>query len=148
MTTKKNTKNTSANSVTLKRTVTIKAVVTEKFKEYMKFELSTAITKSKTRMQDIDSRIPDLKGKSGGEFLGQQLNAEKIQLQNSIVELERRLQESEKLELDTQFIQGTVDGFVSVAEGDNVYEKLGGMEIIAKDGVVEQIVPVAEIGIK
>ncbi|NBV41533.1 hypothetical protein EBR96_02025 [bacterium] len=49
-----------------------------------------------------------------------------------------------QLELNSLFTQGTVDGFVSVSEGDNLYEKLGGMEILVQDGVVQKITPVAK----
>jgi len=48
------------------------------------------------------------------------------------------------LQMGSYFMQGTVDGFVSVNVGDNLYEKLGGMEIFIEDGIVQDIVPVSD----
>jgi hypothetical protein len=138
----------ASKSVTLKRTVTIKVVVTEKFKSYMLFELNEAIRNAKQRIQLISQQIPQLTQMAADDNVGrhaimQQLEAEKIQLEASIKEQETRAESVNELKLDSLFLQGTVDGFVSVAEGDNLYEKLGGMEIILKDGVVQKITPVA-----
>jgi hypothetical protein len=140
----------SSKGVTLKRTVTIKAVVTEKFKEYMLFELESGIRRSESRLGEIDLRVSDIKkeGAEGSKLLAQQLNAEKIQLRTNVAEFKSRKETINKLELGSSFVQGTVDGFVAVVEGDNIYEKLGGMEIVAKDGIVEKIVHVADLGIK
>jgi chaperonin cofactor prefoldin len=69
----------------------------------------------------------------------QQLAAEKQRQELSIQELQKRIEEAKKLPLDSEFIQGTVDGFVQVKKGDNLYEKLGAMEITIKDGVVQNI---------
>ena len=45
----------------------------------------------------------------------------------------------ENLQLDTEYSQGPVDGFVTVSTGDNLYEKLGGIEILVKDGIIVKI---------
>ncbi|MFC1771130.1 YlqD family protein [Candidatus Margulisiibacteriota bacterium] len=144
----KEKKKAKIKSVTLKRTVTIKAIVTEKFKEYMKFELNTAIRNSENRMSAISAKIIELGARPDAEMLRQQLNAEKIQIESALGELKKKLLETDSLEIGGKFTQGTVDGYVSIAEGDNIYEKLGGMEIIAKDGLVQKIIPVAELDLK
>ncbi len=60
--TKKNSSNGSSNkTVTLKRSVAIKAIVTDKFKEYMNFEIQTAIRTSNQRIREIESRLSDFR---------------------------------------------------------------------------------------
>ncbi len=141
----------TAKSVTLKRTVTIKVVVTDKFKSYMSFELNEAIRNAKQRIELITQQLPQVsllapEANAGRQAIIQQLEAEKIQLDATIQEHESRLNSVTDLQLDSLFVQGTVDGFVSISEGDNLYEKLGGMEIILKDGIVQKINPVAPVG--
>lgn len=135
-------------SVTLKRTVTIKVVVTEKFKSYMVFELNESIRSAEQRTILINQQIPQLDRLASTDNIGrqallQQLEAEKIQLDATIKDQQTRMDAINDLKLESLFLQGTVDGFVSVSEGDNLYEKLGGMEIILKDGIVQKITPVA-----
>ena len=64
--TKKNSGNGSSNkTVTLKRSVAIKAIVTDKFKEYMNFEIQTAIRTSNQRIREIESRLTELRSSTG-----------------------------------------------------------------------------------
>ena len=41
--------------------------------------------------------------------------------------------------MNSIYSQGPIDGMVTVSAGDNLYEKLGGVEIVVKDGVVQEI---------
>ena len=143
-------KNSASRSVTLKRTVTIRVVVTEKFKAYMLYELNESIRSAESRIQLINRQIPQLDELASTDNIGrqallQQLEAEKIQLEATLKEQKNRADAINELKIDSLFLQGTIDGFVSVSEGDNLYEKLGGMEIILKDGIVKKITPVASI---
>jgi len=147
---KKPEKPSDKRSVTLKRTVTIKVVVTEKFKSYMLYELNEAVRNAEQRTQLINQQIPQLDQLAASDNVGrqaliQQLEAEKIQLDATIKDQQARIDAINGLQLGTFFTQGTVDGFVSVSEGDNLYEKLGGMEIILNDGIVQKITPVASL---
>ena len=83
--------------VTLKRSVAIKAIVTEKFKEYMRFEVQNAITTSSKRidelrkkMQEIGRQLAD-KG-DGNKLLPsyQQIETEIYQLESSVADLKKR----------------------------------------------------------
>jgi len=135
MSDKKNT----PKSVTLKRTVTIKAVVTEKFKQYMDFELTQSVKASDSRIQELDKRIQEMDKSSP---LHGQLVSEHTQLAQSIKEFQKQQDYVKSIEMDSHFVQGTIDGFVNIAVGDKLYEKLGGMEILVFDGVVKSITPV------
>ena len=50
-----------------------------------------------------------------------------------------RIDEAKKLVLNTEFIQGPLEGPVTVKSGDNLYKKIGAAEILVKDGVVQEI---------
>ena len=122
--------------VTLKRRVSIKAVVTDKFKEYLRFELSETVRGAKERITAIDTQ---LKSESEGSSLYMQLQSEKDQLTQTVSQSDPQKSMIDNLQNETLFSQGIIDGFVSVSVGDNLYEKLGGMEITVKDGVIQKI---------
>jgi len=124
--------------VTLKRRVTIKAVVTDKFKEYLLLELSENLQQAERRLKEIESTLTA----SQNPAINQQLNKESKQIKDSLSQLPKQKEAIEKLKNDTFFSQGVIEGFVSVSIGDNLYEKLGAMEIVVKDGVVQELTPV------
>lgn len=129
-------------SVTLKRTVTIKAVVTEKFKQYMDFELQSGKQMTTTRLKQIDEEL----GRSDmPPVVREKLTLERDQLKQSFKELDERSDSIKDLEIGSHYVQGMVDGFVTINVGDNLYEKLGAMEIVVVDGKVENIVPVSAL---
>ncbi len=133
-------------SVTLKRTVTIKAIVTEDFKKYLTYELETSIKDLQKKMSDVEKQAKDLVSsleQTGAsdqvKMINQQLQIEQQQQANTISDLQKRILDAKNLQLDSEFIQGTIDGFTTVKVGDNLYQKLGALEIIVKDGVVQEI---------
>jgi hypothetical protein len=134
-------------SVTLKRTITIKAIVTDDFKKYLTYELETSINDIKQKTVDVIKQAKELVAsleQSGGsqdqiQMIQQQLQIEKKQQENTINDLKKRIVDANNLQNNTEFVQGTIDGFTNVKVGDNLYQKLGAMEILIKDGVVEDI---------
>lgn len=132
--------------VTLKRTVTIKAIVTEDFKKYLVYELETAIKDIQKKMSDIEKQaqllLDSLRAEGALDQINaiqQQLKLEKQQQENSMSDFQKRIQDAKNLELNSEFVQGTIDGFTSVKVGDNLYQKLGALELIVKDGVIQDI---------
>lgn len=137
---------TTKKTVTLKRTVTIKAIVTEDFKKYLVFELQNAIKNLDQKMSLVENQgkklIDTLKDKGAQDQLNsinQQINLERQQKDAAVVDLNKRIEDAKNLALNSEFIQGSVDGFVSVSEGDNLYQKLGALELIIKDGIIQDI---------
>jgi len=130
-----------AKSVTLKRSVTIKAVVTDRFKEYVRFEINAGLQMAKAQVDHIDSQLKD---QSLAPVVREKYILEREQLHQNISDFSARLDQIETLQMGSYFMQGTVDGFVAVNVGDNLYEKLGGMEILIEDGIVQDIVPVSD----
>ncbi|MBG91049.1 MAG: hypothetical protein CL521_04455 [Actinobacteria bacterium] len=122
--------------VTLKRRVTVKALVTENFKEYLRFELKENVAESQRRLDEINAQKEN--PISVGHY-GQNAEQEKAQLEMMIQQAPSQETAISDLELDSYFVQGVIEGFVTATVGDNLYEKLGALEIKLKDGVIESI---------
>ncbi|NQY73767.1 MAG: hypothetical protein HRT90_03295 [Candidatus Margulisbacteria bacterium] len=135
-----------AKSVTLKRSVTIYAVVTNELKKFLKEDIQNSVSSNKKQLELSEKQykgvLKTLKGPeavSSRTALNSQFQHEKNKLELLIKDMQDKLHDVDKLKKDTLFNQGTVDGFVTIKDGDNLYEKLGAMEIIIKDGMVQTI---------
>jgi len=133
-------------AIELKRVVMVKAIVTEAFKDNLIKELERAIRNLDTqgRQMELQSKtyMEDLKKKG----LVQQLTAfrhkleeERGRLAAARADLLRKVEEAKALTLNSEFVQGPLEGPVEIKVGDNLYKKVGAAEIIVKDGVVQEI---------
>jgi hypothetical protein len=122
--------------IILKRQVVTKAIVTPKFKEFLSFELNENLAFYKNKLNEIASQLKQI-NESHPQFA--QLHAEKTEAEQYIQSEKSQQEFIENLQLDTEYSQGPVDGFVTVSTGDNLYEKLGGIEILVKDGIIIKI---------
>jgi hypothetical protein len=133
-------------SIELKRVVMVKAVVTEAFKDNLMKELERAVKNLDTQAQQMDfqakSYMDDLKKKgmiSQMTAFKHQLDEEKGRQAAAKADLQAKIEEAKKLVLNTEFIQGPLEGPITVKSGDNLYKKIGAAEILVKDGVVQEI---------
>ncbi len=133
-------------SVELKRVVMIKAIVTEAFKDNLIKELDRAIKNIDMQMTQVEMQgknfMEDLKKKGlmqKAVSLKGQMDEERSRQQAAKADLLQKIEEAKKLTLNSEFVQGPLEGPVSVSVGDNLYKKVGGAEIIVKDGVVQEI---------
>lgn len=133
-------------SIELKRVVMVKAVVTEAFKDNLMKELERAVKNLDTQAQQMDfqakSYMDDLKKKgmiSQMTAFKHQLDEEKGRQAAAKADLQAKIEEAKKLVLNTEFIQGPLEGPITVKAGDNLYKKIGAAEILVKDGVVQEI---------
>ena len=134
--------------LSLQRNITIKVVVTEDFKKYLVSELERSIKNMETQLSTMETQgkrlVENLK-KQGEKTVKQvsaivqQINMDKQQAILAKADLEKKIAEAKDLKLGAEFLQGTVPGNTTVKEGDNLYKKLGGVEILLKDGVVQEI---------
>ncbi|MBA94400.1 MAG: hypothetical protein CMP21_01390 [Rickettsiales bacterium] len=122
--------------IILKRQVVTKAVVTPKFKEFLKYELEENVKFYKNKLADITARLNAL---PPTDPAAAQAQAEKQEADQYIQSEASQRAFINDLDLDSEYSQGPVEGFVTVSTGDNLYEKLGGVEIIVKDGVITKI---------
>ncbi len=132
--------------VELKRVVMVKAIVTEGFKDNLVKELERAIKNIDMQVQRMDQQskayLEGLKQKgmmSKAASYKQQLDDEKSRQAAAKADLMLKIEEAKKLVLGTEFVQGPLEGPVDVTIGDNLYKKVGGAEIIVKDGMVQEI---------
>ncbi|GIW23143.1 MAG: hypothetical protein KatS3mg068_2150 [Candidatus Sericytochromatia bacterium] len=73
------------------------------------------------------------------ENLKMQIEQERQRLLVNKQELLQRLNIISQLEMNSEFLQGTLDNYVEIKVGDNLYEKMSNTEVILKDGVVVEI---------
>jgi hypothetical protein len=134
-------------SISLKRQVAVKAIVTETFKANASNEIQQSLQQMDLNLQQLEFQakraISDLEKQKPGpgdmDNLKAQIEQERQRLLVSKNELLQRLNIIAQLELNTEFLQGTLDNYVSVSVGENLYDKLSNAEIILKDGVVVEI---------
>jgi len=137
---------TQGNSVELKRVVMVKAIVTEAFKTNLIKELERAIGNIENQSSQIMERgkayLEDLKQKGLNQKAAafkHQVEEERNKQSAAKADLLMKIEEAKKLELGSEFVQGPLEGPVNVELGDNLYKKVGGAEILVKDGVVQEI---------
>ncbi|MGV3525699.1 MAG: YlqD family protein [Candidatus Sericytochromatia bacterium] len=137
-------------SIKLKRPVAVKAIVTEKFKSEAQKEIQQALQnfdlalqqlefQGKRALSDLDKN-PDVPNKEQArQGLQGQIEQQRGQINGQKAELLQRLNMIAQLEMNSEFMQATVDNYVDIKVGDNLYEKLSNTEVIVKDGIVVEI---------
>jgi hypothetical protein len=130
-------------SITVQRPVIIKTIVTESFKRLFVSDLEEAIKRVDAIMQQIEvqARRFELERQVTPQTrsLRAQLELERQRQEATRMELQARLREAQELQLNTEFTQGTIEGLVEVAVGDNLFDKISRTEVLVKDGIVLEI---------
>jgi len=134
-------------SISIKRQVTVKAIVTEVFKNNASVEIQQQLQQLDMNMQQLEFQakraVSDLEKQNPApgqmESLKLQIDEERQRLLVGKNELLQRMNMISQLELNTEFPQGMLDNYVTINIGDNLYEKLSSTEVILKDGVVVEI---------
>jgi chaperonin cofactor prefoldin len=133
-------------SVELKRVVMVKAIVTEAFKDNLVKELERAVKNLDSQLAQLETQsrnfMEDLKKKGQVTQLTtfkKQLEDEKGRQAAAKSDLLMKIEEAKKLVLGTEFVQGPLEGPVVVAVGENLYKKVGGAELVVKDGIIQEI---------
>ena len=121
--------------LTLKRVVMIKAIVTVAFKENLKAELMRAVGAAEKQLEQLQAMA---------EVNPLGVAAEVQRLNATVADLKQKHDEANALVLETEFVQGPLEGPVEVAIGDNLYKKVGGAEILVRDGIIAEIRGVEE----
>lgn len=132
--------------IELKRIVMVKAVVTDAFKSNLVRELERAVKNldDQAGRMDEQSRVymEDLKKKGmmqKATAFKQQFEDEKMRQAAAKKDLMAKMEEAKNLQVGSEFVQGPLEGPVKVKVGDNLYRKVGGAEIVVKDGVIQEI---------
>ncbi|MFH1684434.1 MAG: YlqD family protein [Candidatus Margulisiibacteriota bacterium] len=134
------------NSLELKRVVMVKAIVTEAFKQNLVRELERAVGNIDNQVTQLANRskayLENLKKKGlmqKAAAFKHQMEEEKAKQAAAKADLSMKIEDAKKLQVGTEFVQGPLEGPVNVSIGDNLYKKVGGAEIIVKDGIIQEI---------
>jgi len=142
----------SNSQLLLKRNVTVKAVVTPRWKEEAQQQLQAQINQIDGQLQQLEmhgqrtiaeiqkqgSQPPDAKTTQQIENIQSQVNQKKSELLEQKNQILQQLQQVQLLELDQEVNQVQLEGFFRVEVGDNLIKKMQ-VEILLRDGIVEAI---------
>ena len=140
------------NSISIKRSIAIKAVVTPTWKEDAEKELSKAISNIDQQLSQLEQEgqqiVNNIRSQSVNPLdprVQEQVSQVQQQVatkRNEIEEQKRNLLQQQvqvrELKMDEIVDQGQVDSFCDVAVGDNLIEKMQ-VSITVKDGVIQSI---------
>ncbi len=140
------------NSISIKRSIAIKAIVTPTWKEDAEKELSNAISTvdqqlsqlekegqqivSNIRSQSVNPLDPRVQEQVGQ--VQQQVGAKRNELEEQKRNLLQQQSQVRDLKMDEIVDQGQVDSFCDVSVGDNLIKKMQ-VSITVKDGIIQSI---------
>ena len=140
------------NSISIKRSIAIKAIVTPTWKEDAEKELSNAISAvdqqlsqleqegqqivSNIRSQSVNPLDPRVQEQVGQ--VQQQVGAKRNELEEQKRNLLQQQSQVRDLKMDEIVDQGQVDSFCDVSVGDNLI-KMMQVSITVKDGIIQSI---------
>lgn len=132
-------------TVRLRQDVGLIFIVTESLKQRLLEEFQAAATDIQQQIDQFDFRarhaLAELQRTDLNRAMAarQQIDAEKQRLEAMKLEIADRRKEIDGLTIDSEYPRGTMEGLVDIAQGDNLFEKLAGVQLIVKDGVVVEI---------
>ncbi|MDX2272455.1 MAG: YlqD family protein [Cyanobacteriota bacterium] len=143
---------TASPQLLLKRTIPIKVVVTPLWKNEMQEQMQRQVQNMDTQLQQLEFQgkraIAEIEKQTinpvGPQAMQQiesikgQVNEQKIKLLDQKNQLLQQLNQLNGLEMDQEVIQGNVESFFRVQQGDNLIQKMQ-VEIVLKDGIISEI---------
>ena len=140
------------NSISIKRSIAIKAVVTPTWKEDAEKELSKAISNIDQQLSQLEQEgrqiVNNIRSQSVNPLdprvqeqvsqVQQQVPAKRNEIEEQKRNLLQQQSQVRELKMDEIVDQGQVDSFCDVTVGDNLIEKMQ-VSITVKDGVIQSI---------
>ena len=140
------------NSISIKRSIAIKAIVTPTWKEDAEKELSKAVSNIDQQLSQLEQEgqqiVNNIRSQSVNpldprvqEQVGQvqqQVAAKRNEIEEQKRNLLQQQSQVRELKMDEIVDQGQVDSFCDVSVGDNLIEKMQ-VSITVKDGVIQSI---------
>jgi LPS O-antigen subunit length determinant protein (WzzB/FepE family) len=139
-------------SITIKRNITVRAVVTPRWKEDAERELSGALANLDQQLAQLEQEgqqvIDEIRRQSANpldprvqEQVGsvqQQVAAKRSEFEEQKRQVLEQQRQVRDLEFEQVVEQGQIESFVDVAVGDNLVLKLQAA-VLVRDGVIEAI---------
>jgi len=128
--------------VTVRRSIEVTAIVTEQFKQELKAELQLAAEEAQRRTDQMELQgrrlLADLQRTDLTQAMSarRQIEAERRRADAVKQDIQRQLEEADKLEIGSEYPRGTLEGVAELNEGDDLIKKLTGTQILVKDGVI------------
>jgi len=140
------------NSISIKRSIAIKAIVTPTWKEDAEKELSKAISNIDQLLSQLEQEgqqiVNNIRSQSVNPLdprvqeqvsqVQQQVAAKRNEIEEQKRNLLQQQSQVRELNMDEIVDQGQVDSFCDVTIGDNLIEKMQ-VSITVKDGVIQSI---------
>ena len=140
------------NSISIKRSIAIKAVVTPTWKEDAEKELSKAISNIDQQLSQLEQEgqqiVNNIRSQSVNPLdprvqeqvsqVQQQVAAKRNEIEEQKRNLLQQQNQVRELKIDEIVDQGQVDSFCDVTVGDNLINKMQ-VSITVKDGVIQSI---------
>jgi hypothetical protein len=131
--------------LSVRRSIEVVVIVTEQFKQELKAELQLAAEEAQRRIEqmEVQSRrlLADLQRTDITQAMSarRQVEAERRRGDAVKQDIQRQIEETDKLEIGSEYPRGTLEGVVEVNAGDNLIKKLTGAQVVVKDGVVIEV---------
>jgi len=128
--------------VTVRRSIEVIAIVTEQLKQDLKAELQLASEEAQRRTDQMELQgrrlLADLQRTDLTQAMSarRQIETERRRADAVKQDIQRQLEEADKLEIGSEYPRGTLEGVTELNEGDDLVKKLTGTQILVKDGVI------------
>jgi len=138
--------------LSIKRTITVRAVVTPRWKEDAERELSNAVAGSDAQLSQLEQEgqqlVDAIRSQSANPLdprvqeqvasVQEQVAAKRAELEEQKRQLLEQQRQVRDLEMEQIVEQGQLESFTDVRVGDNLVEKLQAA-VLVRDGVIEAI---------
>ena len=139
-------------TLTIKRSITVRAVVTPRWKEDAERELSNAIANVDGQLSQLEQEgqqlIDEIRRQSANPLdprvqeqvasVQQQVAAKRAELEEQKRQMLEQQRQVRELEMEQIVEQGQIESVCDVQVGDNLVEKLQAA-VLVRDGVIEAI---------
>ena len=143
---------TQKETISIKRSIAIKAVVTPTRKEDAETELSKAISSTDQQLSQLEQEgqqvVNNIRSQSANPLdprvqeqvgqIQQQIAAKRNELEEQKRNLLQQQNQVRDLKMDDIVDQGQIDSFCDVTVGDNLIKKMQ-VSITVKDGIIQSI---------
>ena len=139
-------------TLTIKRTITVRAVVTPRWKEDAEREIANALADAEAQLAQLDQEgqqlIDEIRRQSANPLdprvqdqvgsVQQQVAAKRAELEEQKRQMLEQQRQVRELELEQVVEQGQIESLCEVRVGDSLVDKLQA-SVLVRDGVIEAI---------
>lgn len=140
--------------IKVKRPVKVKTIVTEGFKQQAKEELNKEIRLIDNQIIQLELQSKQIQDQMTGAVAHFFAENSPEQVQQALDEVLQRLQQMGELKQELQYqkdnidhlalnnviITGSLENYVELRPGENLYDKFKEAEILVKDGIIQDII--------